>query len=189
MASCQSVTYVNGDLIGDPLEIKMIEDTNWQLDENTTGSNSGIGGSDMVLAYVRPMSEVEKPGNQSSGSQASGSVVKRPGLAIIKRFDFESSLQRMSVIVKNESTNQYRGFVKGSPEKIAELSIQSTLPKDYHKVLEVYTNKGYRVIALGTKVMTGFRFLQLESTQREQIEKDLHFLGFLIMENKLKSAT
>lgn len=79
--------------------------------------------------------------------------------------------------------------MKGSPEKVAELSIESSLPKDYDKVLEAYTNKGYRVIALGTKSMEGFRFLEVESAKREQIECNLHFLGFLIMENKLKSAT
>ena len=33
MAACQAVTYVNDELIGDPLEIKMFEETKWELDE------------------------------------------------------------------------------------------------------------------------------------------------------------
>jgi cation-transporting ATPase 13A2 len=33
MASCHSITYVNNELIGDPLEIKMFESTEWELDE------------------------------------------------------------------------------------------------------------------------------------------------------------
>jgi cation-transporting ATPase 13A3/4/5 len=37
----------------------------------------------------------------------------------MKRYDFESKLQRMSVLVKKNG--EYFGFVKGSPEKIAEL--------------------------------------------------------------------
>ena len=33
MACCHSITYVDGLLIGDPLEIKMFESTKWQLNE------------------------------------------------------------------------------------------------------------------------------------------------------------
>jgi len=54
MACCQSVTYVKEELLGDPLEIKMLEDTEWDLDEANTVANSQIGGDDIVLAYVHP---------------------------------------------------------------------------------------------------------------------------------------
>ena len=54
MACCQSVTYVKEELLGDPLEIKMLEDTEWELDEAGTVGNSQIGGDDIVLAYVHP---------------------------------------------------------------------------------------------------------------------------------------
>lgn len=54
MASCHSITYVNQKLIGDPLEIKMFESTNWELDEKNVASNSSLAVNDLVLAYVRP---------------------------------------------------------------------------------------------------------------------------------------
>lgn len=38
--------------------------------------------------------------------------------ALIRRFDFTSTLMRMSVICRNAIDNRYRVFVKGSPEKI-----------------------------------------------------------------------
>jgi magnesium-transporting ATPase (P-type) len=41
--------------------------------------------------------------------------------------------------------------VKGSPEKIKELSLSQTLPIDYEAVYQAYTQKGYRVIALAYK--------------------------------------
>jgi magnesium-transporting ATPase (P-type) len=41
----------------------------------------------------------------------------------LKRFDFEAKLQRMSVIVKNMQDKSFRAYVKGSPEKIAELCL------------------------------------------------------------------
>ena len=54
MASCHSITYINEELVGDPLEIKMFENTDWILDETNTVSNSLISQNDLVSAYVRP---------------------------------------------------------------------------------------------------------------------------------------
>tara|TARA_B110000285_G_C15133835_1_gene625458 strand:- start:2019 stop:2237 length:219 start_codon:yes stop_codon:yes gene_type:complete len=56
MASCHSITYVNKKLIGDPLEIKMFESTNWELDEKNLVSNSSLAVNDLILAFVRPLS-------------------------------------------------------------------------------------------------------------------------------------
>jgi magnesium-transporting ATPase (P-type) len=67
----------------------------------------------------------------------------------------------MSVIVKNQHTNQYLAYVKGSPEKIASLCNQSSLPSDYLQTLEIYTQKGYRVIALARKQLENFTFMQI----------------------------
>lgn len=38
-ASCTAITYVNGTLIGDPLDVKMFEATGWILDEPHTKQN------------------------------------------------------------------------------------------------------------------------------------------------------
>jgi magnesium-transporting ATPase (P-type) len=57
--------------------------------------------------------------------------MKDYSLAISRRFDFNSKVMRMSVIVKNMRDNSFRSYVKGSPEKILELSVSSSLPDDY----------------------------------------------------------
>ena len=54
MASCHSITYINGELLGDPLDIKMFECTKWDLDECNSGSSLHADNNDLVLAYVRP---------------------------------------------------------------------------------------------------------------------------------------
>lgn len=72
-------------------------------------------------------------------------------LALIRRFEFSSKLQRQSVIVKNLANNSFRTFVKGSPELIREHCNSSSLPNNYEEILEIYTQSGYRVIALATK--------------------------------------
>ena len=39
MASCHSITTVDGELVGDPLEIKMFHSTDWELDETVQKDN------------------------------------------------------------------------------------------------------------------------------------------------------
>ena len=50
LASCHSITYINGELLGDPLDVKMFEATKWILEE----SNINKGIDDVILALVRP---------------------------------------------------------------------------------------------------------------------------------------
>ena len=41
----------------------------------------------------------------------------------------------MSVIVKNMVDGEFRAYIKGSPEKVAELCIKSSIPDDYETQL------------------------------------------------------
>jgi hypothetical protein len=41
--------------------------------------------------------------------------------------------------VKNLKDNQFRLYLKGSPEKVLELSNEDTIPKNYLDVLTLYT--------------------------------------------------
>lgn len=50
LASCHSITYVHGELIGDPLDVKMFQATGWILEEDIDDTNA----DELVLAYVRP---------------------------------------------------------------------------------------------------------------------------------------
>ena len=43
MASCTAVTYVEGELVGDPLDVKMFEKTGWMLDETDQSVVSASG--------------------------------------------------------------------------------------------------------------------------------------------------
>ena len=109
--------------------------------------------------------------------------------ALIRRFDFTSQLQRMSVICKNDMDHSYKAFVKGSPEKISELCTPSTIPRDFQKVLTEYTQEGYRVIALSVKDLPNITYRNIQTIERSEVESNLTFLGLLVMENKMKSVT
>jgi len=62
----------------------------------------------------------------------------------------------MSVVAMThlEKKPKLMAFVKGSPEKLVELSIRETLPKDFDRVLSDYTQRGFRVIALAYRELS-----------------------------------
>ena len=57
-------------------------------------------------------------------------------IGIIRQFQFSSSLQRMSVIVRVLGARNFTAFCKGSPEMIASLSKKESLPENFHSELE-----------------------------------------------------
>lgn len=57
----------------------------------------------------------------------------------------------MSVIVKNFLDSSFRTYVKGSPEKVRELCNPESLPSNFDEILKIYTECGYRVLAMATK--------------------------------------
>jgi cation-transporting ATPase 13A3/4/5 len=110
-------------------------------------------------------------------------------LAIVRRFDFSSKVMRSSIIVKNFLDNSFRGYIKGSPEKIRELCLRESIPDDYEDVLQEYTERGFRVLAMAHKPLPGMTYIKTQKCERDTVENDIFFLGFLIMQNKLKAAT
>lgn len=175
MACCHSITRIHGDLAGDPLDCKMFEFTKWELTEPNAEETENF--DSFAPPKVRP--KVSKNKRESDTQYEIG---------IIKQFPFSSSLQRMSVVVKELNDPHYILYCKGSPEKIAEMSKPETLPKDFQNVLTSFTREGYRVIAVATRSVE-YSFVKIQRIEREKIECDLEFLGLIIMENRLKPET
>ena len=181
LASCHGITRVGGKLIGDPLDIEMFNDTGWILDEPDVG---GENANEMISAFVMPNGQQNNYDWENEGTNK----LRPYQLGIIRRFDFSSKLQRMSVIVQNLRDSKYRLFTKGSPEKIIELSKKETIPNNFQEILSKYTQKGCRVLGMGTRDLN-INYQQCQKVGREVIEKKLQFLGFLILQNKLKPVT
>ena len=83
-----------------------------------------------------------------------GKSADAPEIGILRQFTFSSSLQRMSVIVKNLSKSNFELYAKGSPEMISTLCKEETIPSDFASVLANYTQSGYRVIAVAARELT-----------------------------------
>ncbi|KAG0341214.1 hypothetical protein BG000_009845 [Podila horticola] len=203
MTTCHSVKSLNGELIGDPLDLKMFEFTQWILEEGGLGARTAtvtesvqsnrkgaMGG--VVSTVVRP------PGGKQFDLDdvIAGHVARETNedanfleLGIIRCFEFVSSLRRMSVIVKRLHSPGMDIYVKGAPEVMTDICAKDSLPQDYHEKLSYYTHHGYRVIACAYKAMPTLNFVRAQRVKRDQIESDLIFLGFIVFENKLKPTT
>uniref|UniRef100_A0A673BBF9 ATPase cation transporting 13A2 n=1 Tax=Sphaeramia orbicularis TaxID=375764 RepID=A0A673BBF9_9TELE len=116
-------------------------------------------GDHRVLAIMRPPPQLE-PVRGVGGA-----------VAIVGRFPFSSTLQRMSVVTV-------------APGGQSLLCRPETVPVHFSSTLGHFSADGLRVLALGYKPLdanTDFR-----SVERELLETDLTFLGLLMMKNLVK---
>ncbi|EGR29218.1 hypothetical protein IMG5_160550 [Ichthyophthirius multifiliis] len=107
---------------------------------------------------------------------------------ILQMFPFRSDLKRMSTLVHWEPDNgqkEYRVLCKGAPEIIEGLL--KKIPPNYKSAYEFYSKQGYRVLALAYNPLEGN--INFQEIQREEIEKELIFVGFFICDSPLKYDT
>ncbi|CAH8507851.1 unnamed protein product [Schistosoma intercalatum] len=182
LATCHSLTLIEGVLCGDPLDLKMFQSTKWELIEEAADHCKF---EMAVPAIVRPSSKTSLTGKTSE--KFNGDDIPYE-VGILRQFPFSSSLQRMSVITRALNQNHFNIYTKGAPETIELLCRCDTIPRDFHSTLLEYTREGYRVLALAWKPLKA-TYTKVLRVSRERVEQDLQFLGLLIMENRLKPET
>ncbi|XP_068185637.1 polyamine-transporting ATPase 13A2 isoform X2 [Antennarius striatus] len=176
LACCHTVTLLNGQPLGDPLDLRMVESTSWTLQEpvdNGEVLNAEFGGH-RVLAVMRPPAQ-ELQAEETATSEA---------LAIVQRFPFSSALRRMSVVTVTQGGRSALAFIKGSPEKVASLCRAESVPSQFSSYLNSFSKEGLRVLALAFRPLDGDT--DLTTIQRKEVEKDMEFLGLLMMKNLVK---
>ncbi|RXG68241.1 putative cation-transporting ATPase 13A4 [Armadillidium vulgare] len=110
--------------------------------------------------------------------ESSGWTLEEPGNDDTSKYDMI-----MPTIVRPK-----KDIVTTDVKMIASLSLPETVPEDFHEVLLSYTRKGFRVLALGWKPLD-ISYIKAHRITREEVESDLHFLGLLVLENRLKDET
>ncbi len=158
MATCHNVCLIDGELLGDVLEIKMLDFSQWKFIESS---------KDDTIFHVKSQKEI---------------------LNVCKIFEFESEFQCMSTIVQDPNKKIWYSFTKGAPEKMLKICRKQTLPSDYSSIMESLAIQGFRILALAYKIIEVDEGL-LKTMKRNFIEDDLVFLGFLILQNKMKKDT
>ncbi|XP_063065019.1 cation-transporting ATPase 13A2 isoform X2 [Engraulis encrasicolus] len=176
LACCHSVALLGGQPLGDPLELKMIDSTGWELEEPEGEDERGHAefGGHRVLAVMRPPPQELLPQDVSI-SQA---------VAIIQRFPFSSALQRMSVVTVAPGGQGAAAFLKGAPEMVASHCLKETVPAQFSTTLRSFASEGFRVLALAYKPLD--EKTDVHSISREEVESDMRFLGLLVMKNLVK---
>lgn len=171
MACCHSLTMIDGQLCGDPLDLKMFESTGWKIEEHDTDDSTKY--NMMFPTVVKASTNVENSENQ---------------IGIIREFPFSSNSQRMGVVVRRLGGNHFEYYCKGSPEMLLNFCNSETVPDDFTHILAQYTQQGYRVIAIA-HIELHMSYAKVQRLQRETIEKDLNLLGLIVLENRLKPET
>ncbi|XP_054266633.1 polyamine-transporting ATPase 13A3-like isoform X2 [Macrosteles quadrilineatus] len=171
MSTCHSLSIIDDQLCGDPLDIKMFEWTSWVLEESAPKNERS---THMV---VLPSTSFPKEELQE--------------IEIVHQLPFSSSLQRMTVVTRLKGKENEKDdscltiYSKGAPEVIRNICNHLSIPEDFEKKLEEYTAKGCRVLGIAYKN----DYLSVDQLVREEIEKDFTFLGLIVFENRLKPGT
>ncbi|XP_034038436.1 probable cation-transporting ATPase 13A3 [Thalassophryne amazonica] len=184
MATCHSLTRIEGELSGDPLDLKMFSATGWMLEEATEEETALH--NPVMPTVVRPPKQLICETNQN----ITLTEHKTFEIGIVHQFPFSSALQRMSVVVRRLGKKHMDAYLKGAPEVVASLCKQHTVPHNFAAILEVYTRQGFRVIALAHRQLeSNFSWHKVQSLSRNVIEANMEFLGLIIMQNKIKVET
>ncbi|KAM3931840.1 putative cation-transporting ATPase 13A4 [Leptodactylus fuscus] len=174
MTCCHSIIMLDGKLEGDPLDLKMFEATGWILDEPS--SDDDDDGQTCQNIIVRPGLNSEMKDNLEE-------------IKVIFQYPFSSVMQRMAVITEVTGRDELVVYMKGAPEMVASFCNAESVPCEFSKELEHYTFQGLRVIAVACKNLKIDNYEDLQSIEREEVERDMEFLGLLILENRLKPET
>lgn len=156
-----------GEIVGDPMEKATLTSLGWVLGKNDILASKGV----------------------ATGTEAPESV------QIKRRFQFSSALKRQSSIahvVKTDRTTSKKHKatfvgIKGAPETIRTMLVDT--PPHYEETFKYYTRNGARVLALAYKYLSTDAELgqgRINNFTREEIESDLHFAGFLVLQCPLK---
>lgn len=119
MAACHSLSLIDEQLCGDPMELKMFNSLHWRLIEPDTApdTHADVVGVDMPCATI-------VSGESDSESESAHAAPYEVG--IVRPFPFIAELQCMStVVVVRKAPTEHNGHLlaltKGAPEKIASI--------------------------------------------------------------------
>lgn len=136
MATCHSLRVVDGELLGDPLDVKMFQFTGWLYEEggssHASGGPTGPGFDTIAPSIAKPPATCSDIQSHSPNvSQRRTLMVFRcltylqvpVELGVLRNFEFVSQLRRASVVVRQFGDNGASVFVKGAPESIRDICV------------------------------------------------------------------
>ena len=160
MATCHSLKLVDGELLGDPLDVKMFAFTGWSFEEGKQPVNNA---DEDELSQLTPAVARPPPGMEFNVADADQEQDTTPvELGILKQFEFVSGLRRASVVVRQFGSPDVEIFLKGAPESMKEVCRPDSFPSEYDDLLNFYTHRGYRVIGCATKTLPDVNWVKVQ---------------------------
>jgi cation-transporting ATPase 13A3/4/5 len=162
MATCHSLVaskLAEGELIGNPVDRTMFAASGGQLLPSTAAN-----------------------GNTPSIMDANGNQ-----LEILRHFDFDHHRMTLSTIVRNQADGRLLAFVKGSGESVSRLCRTETLPSDFGSTLRSSAKAGIYQISMAVKELPSDT--DVMHVSRDDIERDLSFLGVINFRNVMREET
>jgi len=161
-----------GEIVGEPMEKATLSSLGWNLGQNNI------------------LTSKAKPASHGAAYATTADTVQ-----IKRRFQFSSALKRQSsvatVITMDRKTQRRTKStfvgVKGAPETIRKFLVD--VPPKYEETFKYFTRNGARVLALAYKYLSKDGDIaqnRINNLKREEVEADLHFAGFLILQTPLK---
>ena len=173
LASAHALVKLDeGEIVGEPMEKATLKSLGWTLGRND------------ILT-----------GNKAASSTSVDATSFVELVQIKRRFQFASALKRQSSIATVVTTNKQTSKrtkgtfvgVKGAPETIATMLVD--VPDKYEETFKYFTRNGGRVLALAYRWLSKENEVgmnKINDLKREDVEKDLHFAGFLVLQTPLK---
>ncbi|KAJ2048963.1 hypothetical protein H4S04_003519, partial [Coemansia sp. S16] len=161
MASCHTVTDLNGQLIGNPVDIEQFRASKAEIDP--------------APKYI---DAVLTAGGSEKGK-----------LHIIRRFEFVHARASMSVVVLDEATEKIHVFIKGSFERVKSVSRAGSVPNNYDSVCANLAREGCYVLAFAHKTLNVADLESIKELSQDDLEADCDLLGLLVFRNNLKPDT
>ncbi|KAJ1674387.1 hypothetical protein EV182_003377 [Spiromyces aspiralis] len=177
LATCHAVTTVGDQHVGNPVDVEQFHASGWRLADK---QQPDCHARSPPLPYtcldtlIAPHSDGEKP----------------RALHVVKRFEFAHARQSMSVATLDPATNHVHMFIKGSFERIKQVSDPHSIPADFDAVTSSWAKEGCYVLAIAHKDLGPVQdWDKLEATGRDEFESGCSFVSLLLFRNQLKEDT
>ena len=112
-------------------------------------------------------------------------------VAILHRFAFSSKLKRMTVLATQQGSDKdLWALTKGAPETMKDFLTPESIPSEYDEVAFHHMSRGRRVLAMGYRRVGNTQKLEeCKKKGRDDIERNLIFAGFVVLDCPLKPGT
>ncbi|KAJ3104777.1 hypothetical protein HDU97_008845 [Phlyctochytrium planicorne] len=172
MLTCHSVSTVGKQLVGNFVDIEMFRATGAGISNSsdTLDTPTAAGGDQGTMVY--PITNGDR------------------NLHIVKRFEFVHSHAYMSVLVRDPVDGSLHVYMKGSFEKLRDLTDPSSAPEDYMDVARFHASEGCYVLAFARKQLDPSIALEdaIRMT-RDELEAGAQLVGLVLFRNELKPDT